>query len=61
MVVDISQDTAGCRVLLEVFEHSIDLVVVAVLVVMLNAHLIAVRLADRTGLICQFETGRGKE
>ena len=54
MYIDIGQDTAAERVVFEVIDHAVHLIHHSLFVDVLYAHLIAVRLSDRTVLICPF-------
>ena len=50
-VVDIGENTAGTRIVFQVEKHSVHLVEFAFGVYALDAELIAVRFADRTGFV----------
>ena len=51
VVVDIGHDAPRCGVMLEVKQHSVDLIHLALGVAVLHAELIAVGLADGAGLV----------
>ena len=51
MVEDIRHDAARGRIVLEIIEHPVDLIEISLGIVVLDAQLIAVRLADGTILV----------